>query len=65
MELGNSYGRIEERTVGPESDRNSTGRPTESTNLDPWRLSETEPTTKEHTQNRPRPPYIGVLDVQL
>ena len=65
MELGNSYGRIEERTVGPERDRNSTGRPTESTNLDPWRLSETEPTTKEHVQNRPKPPYICVLDVQL
>jgi len=36
MELGNSYGRIGGRIVGPEGDRNSTGRPTETTNLDPW-----------------------------
>jgi hypothetical protein len=34
MELGDFYGRIE-RIVGPEGDRNSTGRPTESPNLDP------------------------------
>jgi hypothetical protein len=31
MELEDSYGRI----AGPEGDRNSTGRPIESTNLDP------------------------------
>jgi hypothetical protein len=35
-------GRIE----GPEWDTNSTGRPIESTNLDPWGLSETKPPTK-------------------
>jgi hypothetical protein len=34
-ELGNSYRRIGGRIVGPEGDRNSTERPTESTNLDP------------------------------
>jgi hypothetical protein len=28
MELGDSYGRIGERIVVPEEDRNSTGRPT-------------------------------------
>ena len=36
MELGDSYGRIGGRIVGPEGDTNSTGIPTESTNLDPW-----------------------------
>jgi hypothetical protein len=44
-------GRIE----NPEGDRNSTGRPTKSTNLDPWGLSETEPSTKEHIQTGPMP----------
>ena len=33
------------------------GRPTESTNLDSWELSETEPPTKEHNMLYP--------DVQL
>jgi hypothetical protein len=48
MELRDSYGRIGGRIVVPKGDRNSTGRPTESANLDPW-LSEPEPPTKEHT----------------
>jgi hypothetical protein len=36
IELGNSYGRIGIRIAGPEGDRNSIGRATKSTNLDPW-----------------------------
>jgi hypothetical protein len=36
MELGGSYKRIRRRIAGPKGDRNSTERPTESTNLDPW-----------------------------
>jgi hypothetical protein len=36
MKLGDSYGRVGERTVDPERDRNCTVRPTESTNLDSW-----------------------------
>jgi hypothetical protein len=36
MELGDSYGRIGGRIAGPKGDRNFTGRPTESTNLEPW-----------------------------
>ena len=36
MELRECYGRVRVRTEGPEEDRDSTGRPTESTNLDPW-----------------------------
>jgi hypothetical protein len=35
IELGNSYGIIKQIAV-PEGDKNSTGRPTESTILDPW-----------------------------
>jgi hypothetical protein len=35
MELGDSYRRIGGRIAGPEGDKNVTGRPTESTNLDP------------------------------
>jgi hypothetical protein len=34
MELRDSNGRREERIEGPEEDRNPTGRPTESKNLD-------------------------------
>jgi hypothetical protein len=47
MELGDSYGRIGGRIVGPERDRNSTGRLTELTNMDPWRPSEIKSSTKE------------------
>ena len=36
MELENSYGRIRERIVNPERDKNSTRRQTDLTNLDLW-----------------------------
>ena len=36
IELRDSYGRIGGKTVSPEGDRSATGRPIESTNLDPW-----------------------------
>jgi hypothetical protein len=36
MEVGDSYGRIGGRISGTEVNRNFTGRPTESMNLDPW-----------------------------
>jgi hypothetical protein len=51
MELGALYGRIGAggRLAGPEWNKNYTGRPTESTNLDPWG-SQSEPPTKEHIQ---------------
>ena len=39
MGLGDSYGRIGRRIVGPEGERNSTGRLTEWTNLDHQRLN--------------------------
>jgi hypothetical protein len=36
MEPGDSYARIGGRIAGPEGNRNSIGRPRESTSLDPW-----------------------------
>jgi hypothetical protein len=45
MKVGDSYESAGGRIEGPEGDRNSTGRPTESTSLDPWQLSETNQTT--------------------
>jgi hypothetical protein len=55
------------RTESPVQDRNSTGRPADSTNMDPWELSKTEPPTKEHTVwtevPSPTPPYVA--DEQL
>jgi hypothetical protein len=36
MEFGDSYGRIRGKIVNSEEDRNSTGRPTESINMNPW-----------------------------
>jgi len=36
MELGDSYGKTEVKIVGTKGDKNTTGRPPESTNLDPW-----------------------------
>jgi hypothetical protein len=62
-----SWALIEEQKKGfqPEGDRNSTGRPTQSINLDPWRVSGTELPTKKHTWTGPRPPCSYVADVQL
>ena len=50
VEVGESYGRGRRGIEGTEGDGNPIGRPTVSTNLDPWELPETEPPTKEHTQ---------------
>jgi hypothetical protein len=47
--LGNIYRRFGGRIEGTKDDRNLTGRPIVSTHLDPWEISETLPTTKEHT----------------
>lgn len=54
-EVGKSCPSVEGRNEGPEEDRDSKGRPTESTNLDPRGLPESEPPTKEHTGARTRP----------
>ncbi|EDL74972.1 rCG58917, isoform CRA_a [Rattus norvegicus] len=50
MEVGHTCEKFGKRIEGPEGDRNSTGRPTDSTKLDCWEISETEPPTKELTQ---------------
>jgi hypothetical protein len=50
-----SYRRVGEKIVGPGGDRNSTGRPTESTNLDSWGLTETKLPTKEYIEAGRRP----------
>jgi hypothetical protein len=36
MELEDSDGRTGGSIMGPKEDRKSTGKPTESTNMDPW-----------------------------
>jgi hypothetical protein len=53
------------RVESPEGDRNLTRRPTESTNLDTWSLSETMPPTKEYARARCRSTHTYVADVQL
>jgi hypothetical protein len=47
MKFWKSYRRVGRKIKGPEKDRDSMGIPTESTNLDPWGLTETESPTKE------------------
>jgi len=63
MELRDSHGRVRGRIEGREMDRISTGKPTESTNLNPCGISETELPTKKHRQVGTRP--ANVADVQL
>jgi hypothetical protein len=56
MEFQKSFGRVREKNDELEEDRKSTERPTESTNLDPLGLPETEPSTKEQAWAGPRSP---------
>jgi len=60
MEFWESYGRIGGRIVGPRGERNSTRRPSESTNLVPWGFQ-----SLNHRWAGPRPPHIYVADVPL
>jgi hypothetical protein len=62
MEFGDSFGRIGERIVGPEMDKKTIGRPTESTNLDPW-----SPQSLNHQPKNkgPRPTRTYVADLKL
>ena len=57
MEVGDTYGRVVGRSQGQEVDRNLTERPTESTNLNSWELSESGPPTSEHTWARMTPSH--------
>ena len=56
MELWESYERVGRKIEGHEEDRDSTERPTESTDLDPWGLQETESQTKEQAWAGPSLP---------
>ena len=62
--FGFCYGSIGRRCVGS-WDKNSTGSPTGSTNLDPWGLSESETPSKNHTQAAPGFPASCIADVQF
>jgi hypothetical protein len=50
IELVEFHGRVGGRIVGLKEDRDSTGRTIESTNLNLWQLSESEPQSEEHTE---------------
>ena len=54
MELGESCGRVGGRIVGLKGDRNFTGKPTDSSNLDSRGLSKVESPYKKDTMARPR-----------
>jgi hypothetical protein len=54
MEAGDTYGSFRGRIESPEVDGYPARRPAESTNLDTWDLSESEPPIKEHTWAGPR-----------
>jgi hypothetical protein len=55
MDLQKSGGRVGGRVKELEGYRDSTGKPTGSTNIDPWEVPETEPPTKECTRAGPSP----------
>ena len=52
-EVSDPYVRIRRRIEGTGGDGNCIGRPTVSTNLDPWELPGTKPPTKEYTWRDP------------
>lgn len=55
-ELWDSYGIFGGRIKGPRRNKNSTEKPTKSTNLDLYELPETEPSTENHAWAFPRSP---------
>jgi len=63
MDFEQSYGRAERRIEEPEEDRDSTGRPTESTNLDPWGLPETQSPIKDRAWAGPKCPLQPRLHI--
>jgi hypothetical protein len=52
-EVRDPNGRVRGRIEGAEGDGNPIGRPTVTTNLDPWEVPEINSPTKEHTQAGP------------
>jgi hypothetical protein len=68
MELRESRGGVRERTEEAGGVKDTTRRPTESTTLSPWELTETEATTKEHSgagSSSTCCPTPFVVDMQL
>ena len=55
MELRESYRSLGGRIVGVRGVKDTKRRPTDSTNLGPWGLTEARPPTREHTGAGPRP----------
>lgn len=53
-----SYGRVGGMIEGPDIEGTPQENQQETTNLDPWELSESEPLTKEHTHTETRPLHI-------
>jgi hypothetical protein len=47
--------RVEDRIKGVRGVKDTTRRPTEFDDLDPWRFTENEPQTKEHVGDDPKP----------
>jgi hypothetical protein len=64
MELKDVYERIGGWIADPQGDRNSTGRPTESTNLDSWSCQILNHQPK-NIHIGPRPPHSYAAYVQL
>ena len=53
--LGESCGRVRDRTEQARGVKDTMRRPTESTTLGPWELKETGPSAKEHAETGPIP----------
>jgi hypothetical protein len=65
-EPGESCGRIGDRSDQVRGVKGSTGRPTESTILGPWRLTNPETPTREYAWAGPRPPtYLVQLGLHV
>jgi hypothetical protein len=62
MEVRDLYGRDGGRTEGAEGNGGPMGRPTVSTNLDPWKLPENKPPTKEHARSGLLPPAAHIAE---
>ena len=64
-ELRESCGRVQGSTEGAGGVKDTIRRPTESTNLGLWWLTDAEPSTKSNEGTEPRPLYTFVVDMQL
>jgi hypothetical protein len=58
MEIEDPYRRVRGRIEGTEGNGNPPGRPTVSTNLNPWEFPENELPTRGHTWADLRPQHL-------